>query len=153
MVMGTPEGEIMSKDRKKQRAYALNVAQQFLQRFREETNPLQSEHHFKDVLLSGVGSEARNFYGYYHTFARNFLVSNFRHEAKLARLIAAGLGDNDGSAHPKRTSLKSMFGSRLCWWHEGSGETVLIGFATISLVAAAFDLCYPKHYQGGIRPI
>lgn len=153
MVEGTPKGEIMSVSRQ-QRAYVLNVAQQFLQSL-GEINPLKDKKNFAEICGCGGDSydHTGNFYRYFQPFARDYLLRNNFKPDKLCRLIMAGLGTSQASYVPRMTPLINVYGNTLHWWHDASGHDILGGFAKISLLGAAFDLCYAKHHQDGTRPL
>ncbi len=137
---------------KKHRAYALNVARQFLQSLK--SNPLMDKKLF-DVTDRYVPEYqgSHSFYIYHRIFIKQFLQVNGFTSEKLGRLIAGGPGEKDVSVFPTRVSLRNTYGINLAWWHDGSGMDMLLGLATISLAAAAYDLCLAKHYQGGVRPL
>lgn len=150
----TPQGVNMSKPN--DREYVLNVAQQFLQGLGPHFNPLTSASCFREVCDS-TGGDTNCFYRNFSSEAEDFL--NKFSGVKLQRLIW-------GSVDPQTDPLKTGFGSTTIprtsmgmMWPKAdhlfnyTGREILRNVAAVSVVAAAYDLCFCKHHRGGVRPI
>ena len=135
------------------REYVLNVAQQFLQTL-VPSNPLKNRGYFEEI--SGKrGSDANCFYRNISWKAEEFL-GKFRGD-RLQRVLCAGLAPDPRPqplirTEPIKTSMWEMF-PKAEYLLKGDGKEVLRNLAAVSLTAAAYDLCYARHHQGGIRPL
>lgn len=136
------------------RVYVLNVAKQFLQSLDDYFNPLKNVDYF-NKLCGSIGIDAKNFYSYLHTDAEKFLAK-FKGPA-LQEIICACVNGSDDlnsvrETEPRRTPMWVMNAST-SYLFSADGISILRNIAAVTVVAAAYDLCYSKHHQGGLSPI
>lgn len=145
----------MSQQKNKSgREYVLNVARQFLQAKTHCFNPLTNRAYF-DTLCNADGCHTRCFYANLSIAAEKFL-QRFKGPA-LQRIICASIpGSREGFTFPKdkpiQTPLWIYDASTSCLF-AADGIGILRNIAAVTLVAAAFDLCYVKHHQPGMTAI
>lgn len=136
------------------REYVLNVARQFLQTIEFIYNPLINRRRF-DNLCNATGTDVRCFYANLSLDAEKFLT-RFKGRA-LQRIICASIpGDRNGFVWPKDTPVQTplwIYGADTSCLFATDGIGILKNIAAVTLVAAAFDLCYVKHHQLGMEPV
>src|ERR1035437_1325844 len=131
----------------KNRTYVLNVAQQFLQGTSE--NPLLNKG-WLDEICGKSGRDSNCFYRNFINEAEHFLES-FGQD-KLQQILCAAPPPPQVSPVPMKTPLMYL-NPGISDLLNRSEEQILQKLAALSLVAAAYDLCYAKHHQGGVRPV
>lgn len=139
---------------KSDREYVLNVARQFLQTIVPAFNPLTNKQRF-DELCNANGGDTRCFYANLSLDAKNFL-DPFKGPA-LQRIICTSIpGSNDSFTWPKDTPVQTplwIYGANVSCLFASGGIGILRNIAAVTLVAAAFDLCYVRHHQPGMTPV
>ncbi len=134
----------------KDREYTLNVARQFLQS--TSNNPLLSRGRFDEICRKS-GRDASSFHGYFACAACDFL-QKFQGD-KLQKILCAAPHPEEAPTYPlkgpMKTAIRSLEPSK-DWLLNGDGEMILRKLAAVTLVAAAYDLCYIKHHQNNTRP-
>lgn len=145
------------KDKHKQksgRVYVLNVAKQFLQGIEFNYNPLTNVEYFSKIC-GCAGIDTHSFYLRQRKDAEKFLTK-FKGPA-LEQIICSCVPGSSliltiPENEPRRTPMSEM-GARASSLLAADGITILRNIAAVTLVAAAFDLCYSRHHQGGLSPI
>lgn len=139
---------------KSDRKYILNVARQFLQTITPAFNPFSNKQRF-DKLCNANGCDTRCFYANLSSDAEEFLDS-FKGPA-LQRIICASIPvGNTSFTFPEDTPVQTplwIYGANTSCLFASDGIGILRNIAAVTLVAAAFDLCYVKHHQPGMTPV
>lgn len=142
------------KNKDAERMYILNVAQQFLQSRPRIFNPLSNENYFH-TLCDSTGYNARCFYANLASDAEKFL-GKFKGPSLQRIICASNPTSGDGYTLPPNGPVRVpmwLLGASTACLFATDGIGILRNVAAVSLVAAAYDLCYAKHHQGGVRPI
>lgn len=140
------------------REYIINVAQQFLQNITGRPNPLTNFSWFAEVCGSR-GHDAKCFYRNHAHLAQEFLKKFSG--LKLQRLIIGSITPEEdpnfkgfNSSSIPRSSMRLLAGGEKVWdLFNCGGHEIMCRLAAVSLLAAAYDLCFCRHFRDGIRPI
>lgn len=142
----TPRSKYEQKNATEPRKYVLNVAQQFLQAIDSPYNPFTSKLRF-EKLCGLEGQDTRCFYRNLSDSAKAFLLP-FQSLA-LQRIVCASIRGDVTFEWPNNKPIQTplwIYGADTSSLFATDGKGILRNIAAVTLVAAAFDLCYTKHH-------